>query len=148
MAKERHKNIPACYLVLFKENKVLLLRRFNTGYEDGKYSMIAGHVDPGESFSKCMIREAEEEAGIVVKSEDLEFAHLVHRKSKKFDEDRVDVFFVAEKWEGELVNKECHKCDDLSWFDLDDLPENILPYLNQVLNGIKNKVFYSEYDWE
>jgi len=46
------------------------------------------------------------------------------------------------------VNKECHKCDDLSWFDLDDLPENILPYLNQVLNGIKNKVFYSEYDWE
>ena len=135
-------------MVLFKENKVLLLRRFNTGYEDGKYSMIAGHVDPGESFSKCMIREAEEEAGIVVKSEDLEFAHLVHRISKKFDEDRVDVFFVAEKWEGELVNKECHKCDDLSWFDLDDLPENILPYLNQVLNGIKNKVFYSEYDWE
>jgi len=55
---KRNQNVPASYLVLFKENKVLLLKRFNTGYEDDKYSMIAGHVDEGESFSEAIIREA------------------------------------------------------------------------------------------
>ena len=45
MAKIRHTNIPASYLVLMKENKVLLLRRFNTGYQDGNYSMITWHLD-------------------------------------------------------------------------------------------------------
>ena len=56
--KTRHTNIPASYLVLFDHNKVLLLRRFNTGYEDGNYSLIAGHVEEGETFTKCIIREA------------------------------------------------------------------------------------------
>ncbi|MFH1669466.1 MAG: NUDIX domain-containing protein [Candidatus Woesearchaeota archaeon] len=64
MAKKRHQNVPASYLTLFKDDKVLLLRRFNTGYEDGNYSMVAGHVDPGETFTQCIIREAKEEAGI------------------------------------------------------------------------------------
>ena len=45
MAKERNKIIPASYAVLIKDNKVLLVRRFNTGYEDGKYSLPAGHVE-------------------------------------------------------------------------------------------------------
>jgi NADH pyrophosphatase NudC (nudix superfamily) len=60
MAKTRHQNIVAAYLVLKKKNKVLLLKRHNTGYEDGNYSVIAGHVEPGESFRQTIIREAQE----------------------------------------------------------------------------------------
>ncbi len=33
----------ACYLILIREGKILLLRRFNTGWEDGKYTLIFGH---------------------------------------------------------------------------------------------------------
>ena len=40
MAKERHKIVPASYLVLIKDSKILLSRRVNTGYEDGKYPML------------------------------------------------------------------------------------------------------------
>ena len=82
MAKERHQNVPASYLTLLKDNKVLLLKRFNTGYENGNYSMVAGHVDPGESFVQCIIREAKEEAGIQLDPEDLKVAHVMHRNSK------------------------------------------------------------------
>ena len=54
----------AVYLLLLREGHVLLLRRHNTGYEDGNYSVIAGHVDPGERVTQALVREAAEEAGI------------------------------------------------------------------------------------
>jgi len=145
----RHQNIPASYLTLVKDNEILLLRRFNTGYEDGKYSMIAGHVDQGETFTECIIREAKEEAGIQLKAEDLRIAHVMHRNSQTTESnERIDVFFVAERWDGEIINKEPHKCDDLSWFNLNELPENIIPYIEHVINCIIDEVYYSEYGWE
>ena len=50
------------------------------------------------------------------------------------DNGRADVFFLAKKWSGNLENKEPNKCDDLSWFDLDDLHDNIIPYIKQVID--------------
>ncbi|MBT4123877.1 MAG: NUDIX domain-containing protein [Candidatus Pacebacteria bacterium] len=148
MKNKRHQNTPASYLVLFKDNQVLLLRRFNTGYEDGNYSLIAGHVDSGENFTQCIIREAKEEAGILLNPEDLKVAHVMHRNSEIIgNKERVDVFFITKKWQGEIQNKEIYKCDDLSWFNLDKLPENIIPYIKQAINKIKNKVYYSEHGW-
>lgn len=149
MKKKSHHNIPASYLTLLKDNQILLLRRANTGYEDGKYSMVAGHVDPGEHFTNCIIREAEEEAGIKLKTEDLKVVHVMHRDSgMQENNERVDVFFIAQKWEGEIINREPHKCDDLSWFDLDEIPENVIPYIKQAIDCIREGEFYSEHGWE
>jgi len=148
MAKERHKIVPASYLVLIKDNKILLLRRFNTGYEDGKYSLPAGHVDEGETFTQCVIREAKEEAGIILRPEDLEVAHVMQRKHEgRENNERVDVFFTAKKWEGKIENKEADKCDDLSWFDINNVPENVIPYVKIAVDCIRNKTFYSEFGW-
>ncbi|HPN54957.1 MAG TPA: NUDIX domain-containing protein [Candidatus Moranbacteria bacterium] len=148
-SQKRHQNVPASYLTLMKDGKVLLLRRFNTGYEDGNYSMVAGHVDQGETFTQCIIREAKEEAGILLKPEDLKAMHVMHRNSHTAENnERVDVFFIAQNWQGEPQNKEPNKCDDLSWFELDNLPENTIPYIRQALEGIKNRVYYSEHGWQ
>lgn len=141
--KDRHKLIPASYLILMRDNEVLLLRRFNTGYEDGKYSMPAGHVDSGETFTEAVIREISEEVGITLKADDLHVAHMMHRKS--VDSERIDIFFVTEKWEGGVRNMEPRKCDDLSWFSLDNLPENTIPYIRQALEYVRDGKFYSEF---
>lgn len=143
------KNVPASYLVLLKDNKILLLRRYNTGYEDGNYSMVAGHVDPGETFTQCLIREAGEEAGILLKPEDLKVVHIMHRNSgMSVNNEIVDVFFIADKSAGKIENKESHKCDDLSWFELDNIPANIIPYIKQAIKNINDNIYYSEYGWQ
>ncbi|MEI9913427.1 MAG: NUDIX domain-containing protein [Candidatus Saccharibacteria bacterium] len=54
MSKDKFKLIPAVHLLLVDKDKILLLRRFNTGYEDGKYSVVAGHIDGGEAASSAM----------------------------------------------------------------------------------------------
>ncbi len=113
MAKERHKNIPAAYLFLLRGDQVLLLRRFNTGYADGQYSVVAGHVESGETFTQCILREAEEEVGARIRPENIRVGHVMHKNSdSKEIEERVHVFFVAEQWEEGIENKEKHKCDD------------------------------------
>jgi 8-oxo-dGTP diphosphatase len=145
---QNHTNVPASYLVLIKNNKVLLLRRYQTGYEDGNYSVIAGHVEQGENFTRCIIREAEEEAGIKLNREDLQVCHVLHRDSQTgVKNERVDVFFTTDTWEGEITNREPEKCDDLSWFEIDHLPVNMTPYIRQVLELISRGISYSEHGW-
>lgn len=147
-AKERLAIVPASYLVLFQGSKVLLLRRYNTGYEDGNYSVAAGHLESGETFTQCLIREVEEEIGIALSPEEVEMVHAMHRNSGTVNNgNRMDMFFVARKWKGDIENKEPDKCDDVSWFDLDDLPENIIPYIRHALKCIRQGECYSEYGW-
>jgi ADP-ribose pyrophosphatase YjhB (NUDIX family) len=144
MPKDRFKIVPTSHLILVKDGKILLLRRFNTGWGDGNYSVIAGHLDGNETFLQAMVREAKEEAGIELSEEDLEVVHVVHRKS---NEERIDFFILAKKWKGEPRNMEPNKCDDLSWFEVDKLPENTIPYIRQAIGCFRKGVFYSEHGW-
>ncbi len=145
MQKLKNQNITASYLVLLKEGKILLLLRQNTGYEDGNYSFVAGHVEKGESFTKAAIREAYEEAGITVDEKDLRVAHIMHRKSK--DSERVDVFFMVDRWEGKIENKEPSKCLELSWHPIENLPQNVIPYIRKVIAHLQENIQYSELGW-
>ena len=144
MPEERFKLISAAHLFLIRDGQVLLLRRFNTGYEDGNYSVPAGHIEQGEKVTATMLREAYEEAGVIIKQDDLKVVHVMHRKST---EERFDFFLCAEKWTGEILVKEPNKCDQLQWFSLKNLPPNIIPYISEALNNFENGVFYSEFDW-
>ena len=149
MAKERTKVIPTVYLVLTRGNKILLSRRFNTGFQDGKYSFPAGHVEGDEeTFRQAIIREAREEIGIEISQEDLGLVHVMHRKqTEPTNERRVNLFFIAKRWKGEPKIMEPNKCDDLNWFEIGRLPENTIHYVKQASNCIRDKIFYSEYGW-
>lgn len=146
MSKERFKLIPAVYLVLRKGDEALLLRRANTGYQDGKYSIIAGHLDGDELSTEAIVREAKEEAGITVDPKDLTFVHVCHRLSRnQVGQERLNLFYEANKWQGDITNMEPEKCDDLSWFSISKLPAEMLPLVKRVIDDIARGVAYSEY---
>lgn len=111
MTGERYRAICALHLLLVRGGQILLSRRFNTGYEDGNYSVPAGHLEPNEPVTVGMAREVGEEIGVVINPKDLEVAHVMHRNA---GHGRIDFFFTAKKWEGEPENKEPEKCDGLN----------------------------------
>jgi 8-oxo-dGTP pyrophosphatase MutT (NUDIX family) len=137
----------AVYLILRHGEQVLLARRCNTGFQDGNYSLVAGHVEEGEHVTAALVREAWEEAGIGVTPGDLEFVHVMHRHR---EDHRVyfDFFFAAQRWSGEISNREPHKCDDLRWFAQTNLPTNIVAYVHTVITDhVVQGQKFSEVGW-
>jgi 8-oxo-dGTP diphosphatase len=136
----------AVYLMLFQDQQILLSRRYNTGWMDGHYSLIAGHLDGEESVSKAMVREANEEAGIIVQPKDLIPATVIHRYTPG-DSEYIDFFFAANSWQGEPQVCEPDKCDDMSWFSLQELPNNLLPYIKTAITNYQKHIPFSESGW-
>jgi len=117
-------------LYLKKDNKVLLHKRFTTNYEDGNYGFIGGHVQKDENLKQALIREAQEEAGIILKEENLKCVFIANKTGKK---NCINFIFLATKFQGTPTIMEKDKCTDLNWFDIDKLPHNIIALESHVI---------------
>lgn len=133
------------HLILINDNKILLMRRKDTGFADGFYSMPAGKLEPKESVENAIIREVEEEININIKNETLKTIQVMNRNGS--DRERIDYFFTVDRWSGELKNNEPNKCDDLKWFDINNLPENTIPYIKEAINNYNKKINFSLFGW-
>jgi 8-oxo-dGTP diphosphatase len=142
---ERFRAVVAVHLLLVREQEVLLLRRDNTGYEDGNYSVVAGHLDGNETARQATVREAVEEAGIIVAPADLRFVHVMHRKEAAEADERIDLFFTATRWQGEPEIREPEKCSELRWSPLTALPPNMVPYVRAALENYRHHRPYAEF---
>jgi len=140
----RFKLVPESHLLLVRDGRILLLRRANTHYEDGKYSVVAGHIEDGETAREAICREAREEAGIELTPDDLAFDQVVHRADRG---QRVSFFFSAFRWRGEPRNMEPHKASDFGWFPLDALPDPMVPYVRQAITRWRAGERYGESGW-
>ena len=133
----------AVHLFLIKENKILLSRRYHTGFQDGNYSLVAGHMERNETVKQAMMREAMEEANITLDSQKLEIVQVMHRRTET--EERIDYFLLSDQWQGDLKNNEPMKCDSLKWFDLNQLPENMVEYIRYALKCYQRKEYFIEF---
>lgn len=133
--------IPEAHLYLLQDGALLMMRRCNTGYQDGRYGLVAGHVEPGEDFVDAIIRETQEEVGLTVEPDALEVVHVTYRLHP--GDARIAGFVRARSWHGEPRIMEPDKCDDLQWFPLHALPDNTVPYVRQSVEHIQQGVHYS-----
>lgn len=146
MKKDHQKFYLAVYAVFKKNDEILLLKRVNSGFEDGNYSLVAGHLDGNETVKEALKREVKEEVGIEINLDYVDLVHIMHRRTP--DREYIDFFLSVSKWEGEIKNMEPEKCSELMWYKTDKLPENTIPYIRFAIDQINNKEIYMEYGFK
>ena len=133
--------VPAAYVLLRRDDQVLLQLRQNTGYRDGYWAAAAaGHVERGESVIAAACREAAEELGVLIEPSALSpltAMHRTHGNGEPIDE-RVDFFFTCTTWSGEPEVLEPRKTVGLRWFALDALPDLVVPHERWVLQQLED----------
>lgn len=147
---ERFKSLSAVMLLLTRKTdnneEILFQKRKNTGYCDGYYDLSAsGHIDDNESMKRAMCREAKEELGIDIKEEDLEFVCIIHINFNG----RIyyNGYFKTDRWCGEPIINEPEKNEELKWFNINNLPSNIVNDRMIAIQNYKSNIKYSEYGW-
>ncbi|MGF6553493.1 NUDIX hydrolase [Paraburkholderia youngii] len=129
-------------LFLNGQGECLFMQRANTGFRDGQYALIAGHLEPGESIEECAIRESKEEAGVTIAPGELEFKLVMRRDS---DTNRISFFFACRSWQGEPANMEPHKCSGFVWAKPDQPPAPIVDYVAAALAHIREGVMLADF---
>jgi NAD+ diphosphatase len=104
---------PAIIVSIEKGNQILLAR--SSRFPTGMYSVIAGFVEPGETFEECVRREVKEEVG-------LDVGNIRYFSSQPWPfPDSLMVGFSAEWTGGDIVIDDA-EIVDANWYSIDNLP--------------------------
>lgn len=147
---ERFLTKSAVMLMVFNKEKtmVLLQRRKNTGYMDGYWDFGAtGHVDADESMKQAIIREAEEELGILIDIKDIHFATLCHKLTSETGTIYYNGYFTCNKYINTPEIKELDKASELKWFKIDSLPSDLIPDRKEAFSQYISNNPYHEIGW-
>lgn len=111
--------------VLFiKDNQILLLKRNKP--TSMFWGLCGGKIDYNETIEEAAIRETKEEVAIDVLT--MRFLGFSEHLPEKIDKShRVFFVYLADKWNGEPINKEPDKHEKVEWHSMDKLPSNIGP---------------------
>ncbi len=147
---QRFKLKVGVFLFLIQDDRILLLRRYRTGIDDGMYVVPMGGHDGLEPLTNSIIREANEEANITLRPAQLQVCHVMHRLHPMPDNlsfEQIDVFFKAESYAGVIANMEPHKCDELEFHSLNALPEKTADFIRHAIECLRKGQCYSEFGW-
>ena len=150
---KEHFCVPSASIVMRLRNEggktqVLLQRRQNTGFMDGLWDLsCSGHVEHGESMTEAAAREAKEELGVTVAVDKLKFFTFVHKREKEWDLTYYNAYFVCTEFIGEPKICEPEKCSELKWFDLENLPDDLINDRKCAIKAYLDGVHYIEYGW-
>ncbi len=108
-------HIHPCSIVLVRRDDRILLAR-KPEWPEGRYGLIAGFVEFGESLEECAVREVREEAGLLIEN-----VRYVASQNWPFPA-QLMAGFVADFAGGEIAVDHA-ELEDVRWFYRDSLPE-------------------------
>ena len=123
-------------VMLIKDNKILLGHRTTTAkdtggiYEPDSWTFPGGKQEYEETVIETAIRETKEETNL-----DISDIH-VYTATDEFQKERhyVTIGIISSSYKGELKAMEPNKIDRWSWFDLNNLPDNIYTPSKNMIN--------------
>jgi 8-oxo-dGTP pyrophosphatase MutT (NUDIX family) len=144
---ERFTPNAAAHTLVIKDDSILMLRRFNTGWMDGLYTTPTGHIEQGESATEAAARELHEETGLSVDPTTLEHAITVHRQNESKGV-YFDNYFIAYQYSGEPHIAEPDKSDDVEWLPLATLGDSVVPTVLRAIKNFQAGKRYAEDGWD
>lgn len=137
------------HLILINDGHILMIKRANTGFMDGMFSVPAGKLDQGETIHQALVRETKEEVGIDVSLDHtwMKHASILHRFSE-LGTVALDFFIRLHEFSGKPCNMEPKKCDEVTWVPLKSIPENTVPYVKRAILNSLHGVILDEHIWE
>lgn len=121
-----------------QDGELLLLKRVNTGFMDGRHTLPGGYLQEGESLRAAAGREVTEEVGIVAEEINPVCA-LPYRGGVNF-------VFSSERWRGEPRNAEPHKCAGVAWHSPSRLPETSVFWLTTALKMRESGIWFHDFN--
>ena len=118
-----YKIVPAVNVLIVKNNKVLLSRRQNKSWGNGKLVLPGGHVEENETPTTSMVREIKEELGVNINKNHLEFLCTAVRY--RTQEKTVAQIFTI-NYDYNYYNNEPYQCSELVWSSILKLPKDII----------------------
>jgi len=125
--------LKGCGGIILKENKVLLMKRKNVTTFNNVWSTPGGKIDDGETAEKAVVRELKEELGIKVQ--------IVRKLGDYLDKHEDKIIGCYSGYLVEIISGvpqiiEDDKAENLTYFDLNNLPDNLAPYSKFYLERI------------
>ena len=117
-------------VLIFRNGQILLGKRKGS-HGAATWAPPGGHLDAGEAFEACAIRETAEETGLVID----QLRHADFTSNIFADENKhfVTLFVEAQQVEGDPEVLEPSKCEVWQWFDWDDLPQPLFAAFKSLL---------------
>lgn len=141
--------LPAYVGIILKDkNKILLVQRCNSDWMSNYWNFPGGLLEENETLAAAAAREIYEEVNATVNQTDFTLQHVLHvHKNEKNTKDIIGFYFMAETWQGPIINKEPDKHSNVQWFNINNLPDNITEHALLAIKSIKTNKKYSENGW-
>lgn len=105
---------PAMMALVWRPGELLLAR--SPQFAKGRYSALAGFVEPGESLEECVHREVAEEVGVAVRD-------LAYFGSQSWPFPHSLMVAFTARWDGGEIVPQPDEIEDARWFPIDALPD-------------------------
>jgi 8-oxo-dGTP diphosphatase len=131
------------HVLMFRDQRLFLLRRANSGFMDGYYVLPGGHQQAGESVEAAAQRECEEETGV----QDTVLSPVCVMPYRSEGHQGLNFVFEALQWQGEPGIAEPELFSDAVWAPPGTMPEPHAMWISDVLRCRADGVWFKEFHW-
>lgn len=121
-------------LAILRDGKLLLCKRMKAP-EAGHWNIVGGKVDHMERAEIAARREAEEETGLSIGP--IRYLGITEQLIEADRQHWISLLYVTDDTSGDPQLTEPDKLSEISWFDLDDLPQPLSVFTQTVLTYLR-----------
>ncbi len=116
-----HPKVGLGIIVVNEKGQILVGKRI--GSHAQKYSIPGGHLEMGETFESCAVREILEETNLKITDPKVIAVTNNLVTFKEEGKHYISIILLAKKYSGELKNMEPEKCENWLWVDPKQPPQ-------------------------